>query len=173
MTETAAAVALSTLLLPELEAELKRTRRILDALPEDQPEFKPHEKSKALAKLAGHTAEIPALGWLILTTPGIDMAAPGNPRKTVVMESKEQLLAEFDFNATRLLDTLKQASEESFHEPWSLARGEFKIFSGLRYDAYRTFCLNHMIHHRAQLGCYIRDLNLTLPGTYGPSADGM
>jgi uncharacterized damage-inducible protein DinB len=166
-------VHLNELLLPELELELAKTRRILAALPEGEENYKPHEKSMTLAKLAGHIAELPAFTSVILTTPGLDMAAPGNPRKPVVMESREQLLAQFDAAAEKAVVALKGTSDESFGEQWKLSRGEFEIYCGPRYGAYRAFAVNHIIHHRAQLGTYIRLLNHTLPGTYGPSADGM
>ncbi len=160
------------MLLPELETELKKTRRMLDSLPDSENAFKPHERSKSLDKLAGHVAELPSFIALILSSPDIDMAK-SNPRKPVVMETKQQLLAQFDENADQALTALKQTSDETFHQHWNLSRGDVKISSGTRYDAYRAMGVNHMVHHRAQLGCYLRQLNLPLPGTYGPSADGM
>ena len=162
---------LSTLLLPELEAEMKSTRRILAALPETDAEFKPHEKSRPLAKLASHIVDVASFPAFILTTPGYDPTVA--PRKPSVMESKAQLLAQFDENAALSIAALSQSSDEDLQHPWSFTRGEYTIYSGPRYGAYRAMGLNHLIHHRAQLGCYIRDLNLPLPGTYGPSADGM
>ena len=167
------ATQLSDLLLPELESELAKTRRILAALPDGQLDFKPHEKSMSLGKLAGHIAELPAFTSVILTIPSLDMAAPGNPRKPVVMENPEQLVAHFDLAAEKAVAALKNTSNEAFAETWSLSRGPITIYSGSRYGAYRAFGVNHIIHHRAQLGTYIRLLNCTLPGTYGPSADGM
>ncbi len=164
---------LNELLAPELEAELAKTRRLLDALPDSDQDFKPHEKSMSLAKLAGHTAELPGFISLILTSPSIDLASPDNPRKPFVMESKEQLLRHFDTVAAKAVSTLQHTSDDKFMEDWQLSVGERGIFSGKRYGAYRTFGVNHIIHHRAQLGTYIRLLNHTLPGTYGPSADGM
>jgi uncharacterized damage-inducible protein DinB len=164
---------LRELLQPELEFELGRTRRILAAVPDHDIAFKPHEKSMSLAKLAGHITELPGFAAIILTIPSLDMAAPGNPRKPVVMESTAQLLTHFDENAEKALAALKATTDAAFHATWSLSRGPMTIYSGNRYGAYRSFGINHMIHHRAQLGTYIRLLNCTLPGTYGPSADGM
>ena len=165
--------SLSELLLPELELELAKTRRILDAVPEGNTEYKPHEKSMPLAKLAGHLTELPGFVTVILSIPGLDMAAPGNPRKPVLMESKEQLLEQFDANAAKALAALRRTTDQSFDQEWKLSRGDIQIFCGSRYSAYRAFGVNHIIHHRAQLGTYIRLLNHPLPGTYGPSADGM
>jgi len=166
-------IPLSELLLPELESELAKTRRILAALPDGQLEFKPHEKSMALAKLAGHIAELPAFTSIILTVPSLDVAAPNSPRKPVVMETAGQLVAQFDLAAEKAVAALKNTSDAAFEETWSLSRGPMAIYSGTRYGAYRAFGVNHIIHHRAQLGSYIRLLNHPLPGTYGPSADGM
>jgi len=166
-------IPLSELLLPELESELAKTRRILAALPDGQLEFKPHEKSMALAKLAGHIAELPAFTSIILTVPSLDVAAPNSPRKPVVMETAAQLVAQFDLAAEKAVAALKNTSDAAFEETWSLSRGPMAIYSGTRYGAYRAFGVNHIIHHRAQLGSYIRLLNHPLPGTYGPSADGM
>jgi uncharacterized damage-inducible protein DinB len=101
------------------------------------------------------------------------MAAPNNPRKPVVAETKQDLLAQYDANVDKAITALKQTSDEAFNEEWKLGRGEYSIYSGKRYGAYRAFGVNHLIHHRAQLGTYIRLLDHTLPGTYGPSADGM
>lgn len=167
------ATSLNELLVSELEAELAKTRRILAALPDAQLEYRPHEKSMPLAKLAGHIAELPGFASIILTIPSLDMAAPGNPRKPFLMESKDHLLDQFDQGAKRAVDALKSTSDTSFAEEWKLSRGEFQIFCGSRYNAYRSFGLNHIIHHRAQLGTYIRLLDHPLPGTYGPSADGV
>jgi uncharacterized damage-inducible protein DinB len=164
---------LSELLLPELEFELGRARRILQALPDGHLDFKPHDKSMTLAKLAGHTAELPGFVSIILTIPSLDTAVPGNPRKPVIMETVAQLVEVFDANAERAVAALKATSNDTFVETWSLSRGPMAIYSGNRYGAYRAFGINHIIHHRAQLGTYIRLLNCTLPGTYGPSADGM
>jgi hypothetical protein len=119
----------SNLLLPELEAEFKRTRRILSAVPDGHGDFKPHEKSMSLAKLAGHVAELPGFIQIILTHPDLDMALPGNPRKPVVLETTAQVVAEFDQRAGAAIATLKETSNQTFEQPWSLSRGELKIFS--------------------------------------------
>ncbi|MDP9038539.1 MAG: DinB family protein [Acidobacteriota bacterium] len=168
-----ASTPLRELLAPELEFELDRTRRILNAIPDSDYDFKPHEKSMSLGKLASHTAELPGFTHHMLSGPSIDFASPETPRKPFAMESKEHLLRHFDVTSAQALETLKHTSDEKLGEVWSLSRGELTIFSGTRYGAYRAFGVNHIIHHRAQLGTYIRLLNRTLPGTYGPSADGM
>ncbi len=163
---------LRDLLLPELESELATTRRILAMVPDDQPEFKCHEKSMSLSKLAGHVAEMPSFATLVLGSPDLDLGAPGGPPPFRHVTAA-QTLATFDDFADQLITTLKQTSDETFEQQWSLVYGDHKIYSGTRYNAYRTFGINHLVHHRAQLGVYLRLLGIPLPKTYGPSADEM
>jgi uncharacterized damage-inducible protein DinB len=169
MTET---TSLRTLLQPELEAELATTRRILAVVPDDQPEFKCHEKSMSLAKLAGHVAEMPAFATILLTSPDLDLGAPGGTPPFVHVTSA-QTLAAFNEFADGLLTAFKNTSDQTFEQRWNLVYGDYKIFSGTRYNAYRTWGINHLVHHRAQLGVYLRLLGIPVPKTYGPSADEM
>jgi uncharacterized damage-inducible protein DinB len=165
-------MTLAELLLPELENELATTRRILAVVPDDQPEYKCHEKSMSLTKLAGHVAEIPGFSMLLLSAPDMDLGVPGGP-PPMRHTSSAETLATFDKLAADLIATLKSTTDETFHSTWSLVYGDHKIFSGTRYAAYRTFGINHLVHHRAQLGVYIRLMGIPLPKTYGPSADEM
>jgi len=160
----------SQLLLPELEAELAITRRVLAAVPDGHNDFKPHDKSMKLARLAGHTAEMPMFAVLTLTVPPMDLAAPSDtpPHK---FESSAQNLAAFDDMAAKAVATVKGLTDPSFAEPWSLVFGDYKLYDGDRYNAYRTLGINHLVHHRAQLGVYLRLLDIPVPKTYGPSAD--
>jgi uncharacterized damage-inducible protein DinB len=162
---------LSTRLLPELTAELAKTRKVLEAVPDGHNDFKPHEKSMLLSRLAGHTAEFAGIVANILTTDSIDMGTPTDPRKILRMETRQQLLADFNEGADKAITTVKQTTDEAFDAPWKLLRKGAAILSTTRYTAYRNIALNHMIHHRAQLGVYLRLLNLPVPGTFGPSAD--
>ncbi len=166
MTET---TTLRTLLLPELEEELAKTRKIIGYLPDGPLDYKPHEKSWALAKLAGHTADIPVLATIILTTPSY-VAGPGG-RPVLLYETKPQLLAEFEQRADALLTAFKNTSDETFSQNWTITFKGQAIFDGTRYNAYRSMGINHMVHHRAQLGVYLRLLDHTVPSTFGPSAD--
>ena len=166
MTET---TYIQTLLLPELEQEFEKTRKMINYLPDGPLEFKPHAKSFTLARLAGHTAELAGLTTMILTTPMIELSAGG--LVPLLYESKPQLLAEFNEQADGTLTALKNTSDEAFDQKWKLAYKGHAIFDGTRYNAYRSMGLNHMIHHRAQLGVYLRLLDAKVPGTFGPSAD--
>ncbi|WP_263375909.1 DinB family protein [Granulicella aggregans] len=164
---------LSARLLPELEQELAKTRRVIEAVPDGRNDYRPHEKSMLLHRLAGHTAEFAGFAALILTLPGIDMQTPSDPRKILRMETKDKLLADFDELAAEAMAAMKSTPDAAFDETWTLRRKGEPVFIGTRYMAYRNNVLNHMIHHRGQLTVYLRLLNEPVPGTFGPSADGM
>jgi uncharacterized damage-inducible protein DinB len=164
-------MTLAERLLPELTQQLANTRKLLVAVPDGQNEFKPHEKSMLLNRLAGHTAELAGFAYFILTTPQINMGTPEDPRKILRMNTRDELLAEFDALVARLLETVPTISDAAFDEDFTLARQGTVVMTFTRYNAYRTMFLGHMIHHRAQLGVYLRLLNLPVPATFGPSAD--
>lgn len=160
----------SGFLAPELESEIAITRRILAAVPDGHNDFKPHDKSMTLARLAAHVAELPSFAAVTLTSPDFDLAAP-NTRKRHTFETSAQNLAAFDVLAADAIATVKATSDETFSEPWSLVYGDYKIFKGTRHSAFRAMAMSHLIHHRAQLGVYLRLLGIPVPKTYGPSAD--
>jgi uncharacterized damage-inducible protein DinB len=162
---------LAARLLPELEAELVKTRKVLTAVPDGHNDFKSAEKSMPLTRLAGHTAELPGFAHFYLTTPGLNMGSPEDPRKILRMSTRDELLADYDPLATRLIDTLKATPDELFDEPFTLSRQGTPVITTTRYNAYRNIFLDHMIHHRAQLGVYLRLLDVPVPATFGPSAD--
>ena len=161
--------SLARLLLPELEAELANTRKIIEHLPEGHADFKPHEKSSSLANLAGHMVGLLDLVTIALKESGYDFSV--TPPRDLKFETKPQLLAEFNERADVALTALKSTTDENFHHTWTLAYHGKTIFSGPRYMAYRMMALNHIIHHRAQVGVYLRLLNHPVPGTFGPTAD--
>ena len=162
---------LAARLLPELQAELAKTRKVLAAVPDGHNDFKSAEKSMPLTRLAGHTAELPGFAHFYLTTPAVNMGTPEDPRKILRMSTRAELLADFDPLATRIVDTLKSTSDEAFDEPFNLLRQGAVVIATTRYAAYRNLFLDHMIHHRAQLGVYLRLLDQPVPATFGPSAD--
>jgi uncharacterized damage-inducible protein DinB len=160
----------SELLAPELQTEIAITRRILAAVPDGHNDFKPHDKSMTLARLAAHVAELPSFAAITLTSADFDLAVP-NCHKPHVFETSAQNVAAFDSIAADALVTVNATSDEKFNEPWSLVWGDYVIFKGTRYSAFRAMAMNHVIHHRAQLGVYLRLLGVAVPKTYGPSAD--
>lgn len=159
---------INELLLSEFDEEVKKTRALLERVP-IKPEFAPHPKSMPLGKLAPHVAELAGFGHTILTTPGLDFGK--RTSKRLPFESPEQLVKAFDEGAAKVRAALKSTSEEAWTQPWKLTFQDKPIFSGTRFLAYRQMFLNHLVHHRAQLGVYLRLNDIPLPGTYGPSAD--
>lgn len=160
---------INELLLSEFDDEVKKTRTMLQRVPM-QPDFKPHPKSMPLGKLAPHVAELAGFGLTILTTPEFDFGTgPARPRPP--FESPEQLVKAFDEGAAKVRAALKNTPDEAWTQPWKLSFQGKPIFSGSRFLAYREMFLNHLVHHRAQLGVYLRLNNKPLPATYGPSAD--
>jgi len=160
---------INELLLIEFDEEVKKTRAMLERVP-IKPDFKPHPKSMPLGKLAPHVAELPGFGHTILTTPELDFAT-GGPRQRPPFESPEQLVKAFDEGAAKVRAVLKSIPDSAWTESWELSLQGKPIFSGSRFLAYRQMFLNHLGHHRAQLGVYLRLNDKPLPATYGPSAD--
>jgi uncharacterized damage-inducible protein DinB len=162
-------MTIAEILLQDYDAEMKNTRTTLERIPADKPDFKPHEKSMPCGRLAVHVATLPRFGATILTTPELNMATTKFP--TLVFESREKLLADFDALAAETRSHLASATDEQLKQNWRLAWGDKVIVDAPRSTLYRTMFLNHMIHHRAQLGVYLRLNNLPVPPLYGPSAD--
>ncbi len=164
-------MTLAERLLPELEQQLENTRKVLNQVPDGKNDFAPHEKSMPLTRLAGHTAELVGFALLHLTVSAINMGTPEDPRKILRMGMKSELLAEFDAMAARLVETLKSTTDPVFDEPFALLKQGSLVLETTRYNAYRTLFLDHMMHHRAQLGVYLRLLGEKVPATFGPTAD--
>jgi uncharacterized damage-inducible protein DinB len=159
------------LLLPEFDDEISNTRKVLERLPElaTAADYKPHEKSMPLAKLAGHVARMPEFLSIILTTPSLDLAA--SPWKPAPITTNQELLAALDVSAVTARAELAETADRAMHENWKLCVGTHNLYTGSRYHAARSMFFNHLVHHRAQLGVYLRLNDLPVPGCYGPSAD--
>lgn len=163
---------LSDVLLPEFDQEMACTRKMLERVPENQPDFKPHPKSMPLARLAGHVAELPLWGVTTLTQDVFDFAPAGAPPfQPTVMTSRAELLKVFDAGVAQSRAALASAADDAWQKPWTLQAGGKTIFSLPKLAVWRSFVMNHIVHHRAQLGVYLRLNNVPLPSTYGPSAD--
>jgi uncharacterized damage-inducible protein DinB len=160
---------ISELLLPEFDEEMKKTRTTLERVPADKPDFAPHPKSMPLGKLAPHIAQLAGFGMTILTTPGLDFAQgsyrPPQP------QSAAELVKFFDEGAAKVRSALVAMPDEAWKQNWKLSLGGKTIFEGNRFLAYRQMFINHIVHHRAQLGVYLRLTGQPVPSTYGPSAD--
>jgi uncharacterized damage-inducible protein DinB len=154
--------------LDDMEEELASTKRVLDRVPEGRGGWRPHEKSKTLGELARHVADIPGLAATILETEEMD-ALTRPPREP--LGTTAELIAHFDGGVRALRAALSRADDERMRGEWALRAGERVFVRRPRRALLRTMFLSHMIHHRAQLGVYLRLLNVPVPGVYGPSAD--
>jgi len=165
-------MSLSQLFLPEFDAEMKSTRTMLERLerlPADRLDFAPHVKSMLLRKLVPHLANLPRIGEIVLTAPALDF---GLKRPAPLpFGSVAELLAGFDAVAAAARQALTQVADAAWSETWKLSFHTQLLFEGSRLSAYRRLFLNHLVHHRAQLGVYLRLNDVPVPPSYGPTAD--
>ena len=162
-------MAIRDLLLTEFDEEMKKTRTMLERVPADKKDFTPHARSMPLGRLAPHVAELAGFGLTVLTTPGLDFSQ--GSFKPLALESAEQLVRVLDEGSAKVRQALQNMSEEAWKENWKLSFQGKTLFEGSRFLAYREMFLNHVVHHRAQLGVYLRLNEKPVPSTYGPSAD--
>jgi len=159
---------LSESLLPEFDHEMSVTRRLLERVPEDRLDWKPHEKSYSLGQLAQHLATVPLWGAITLNQAELDVAAtPPLPAVT----SRAELLALFDRHVSDTRAALDGKTDAELAAPWALKSGTHVVFSMPKASVWRSFVISHLVHHRGQLSVYLRMQNVPLPSIYGPSAD--
>lgn len=159
-------------MLPEFDQEMKNTRTTLERVPDDKWGWKPHDKSGTVGWLASHIATLPT--WLTTTiqTTELDFAPVNGPKwEPPKITNRKELLAELDKGVAEARTALANVSDKDMMEGWTLLAGGQEIFTMPRIACIRGFVMNHLIHHRAQLGVYFRLLNIAVPGLYGPSAD--
>ncbi|MBV9032851.1 MAG: DinB family protein [Acidobacteriaceae bacterium] len=156
-------------LLLDFDPEIANTRRTLERIPETDPQWKPHEKSMPIGRLALHVARLPEFCTRILSTDELNMAKEKFPDLT--FQSTAHLLTELERTAGEAKSLLAAASDDDLKKSWKLSFGDRVIVDEPRMVLYRTMFLNHMVHHRAQLGVYLRLLGIPVPGLFGPSAD--
>lgn len=161
-------MAFRELLLAEFDDEMKKTRKILERVPEEKFAWKPHEKSMALGRLASHTADIPARAASIINTETFVRPAGFVP---FIASSARELMERFEHTSAEGRAAIESLREDQLPAVWTLKIGEKTLLELPRTSALRMVCMNHMIHHRAQLGVYLRLLDVQIPGMYGPSAD--
>jgi uncharacterized damage-inducible protein DinB len=154
-------------LIQELTLEAAVTRKYLDAVPFDKLAYKPTEKSETLGRLAIHVAEIIAWFTSVAKTNRLDF----ENFKPKDIQTKEELLTYFDALLDEAIQSLSNVKDELFNGDWSMTYGEENLFTLPKKQVARLFCMNHLVHHRAQLGMYLRMLGVAVPATYGPSAD--
>ncbi|MDQ4120306.1 MAG: DinB family protein [Acidobacteriota bacterium] len=153
----------------ELKQEAATTRKMLERIPTEAFDWKPHEKSTSFGRLATHVVEM--TGWLadIIQREQIDFNAGDYIPKTA--KTREELVEMFDQVLANCLDALQNVPDEHFMQTWTLRSGDQIFFQSSRIAAIRGACFNHMIHHRGQLSVYMRLRDLPVPAMYGPSAD--
>ena len=165
-------MSIADVLLPEFDHEMASTRKLLECLPEKISSWKPHEKSMPMDRLACHVAELP--GWAAETIgrDSLDIAPPPDfTPDNYLCHDRQAALARFDESAKKARAAIAAATDDHLRQSWMLKRGSQTLLTLPRAAVLRGFVMNHLIHHRAQLGVYLRLQNIEIPGMYGPSAD--
>lgn len=158
--------------LAEFNQEMATTRRLLERVPQDKLDWKPHSKSMSLGQLASHLAQLPDWMSSIITADHFDFRPPNAPPYAGAnCKSSEELLDLFDGSVETARKAIGEVREDNLDAEWTLKAGEHRIFAAPRWSVYRGFGVNHIIHHRAQLGVYLRLLDVPVPSSYGPTAD--
>jgi uncharacterized damage-inducible protein DinB len=159
-------------LIAEYDRETDRTRKTLQAIPDDADlAWKPHTKSMSLGQLAGHVSDTNG-DWALhtITRDRLDWSRDMKPEET---KSKKDLLARFEKQVAETKPALAAMTPEKWDSNWKFVAGDQVWIDDTKYSVWRTWVVNHLVHHRAQLGVYLRLLNQKVPGMYGPSADEM
>ncbi len=155
-------------LLKELELEAQTTRKMLERIPTEYFDWQPHKKSMTIQRLATHIAELPGWVTMAVTTDELDFA--NNPYQPEVVGNTAELLNYFERSLADGRSHLLAAKEEILAEPWVLRNGEDVYHTATKGEIIRmAYC--QIVHHRAQLGVFLRLLDIPIPGSYGPSAD--
>jgi uncharacterized damage-inducible protein DinB len=157
-----------TALLKEMDQEAIITRKMLERIPTEYFSWKPHPKSMTIQHLATHIAELPGWVTMALTTDGLDFSA--NPYKQEIVNDTEELLAYFERTFADGRAHLAAADEELLSGIWALRNGEQVLMAMTKAETIRV-AYSQTVHHRAQLGVFLRLLDIPIPGSYGPSAD--
>lgn len=160
-------MSIAEMLLPEFDTETANTRKTLERVPADKWDWKPQEKSGSLGWLAGHIASLPNFTITTIQTPRLEIEGSKFPS----VEKHVDLLPTFDSMSKEARAALASATDAQMREIWTLTWKGDVIFSMPRYEVLRVSCFNHLVHHRAQLTMYFRQLGVAVPALYGPSAD--
>ena len=155
-------------LISELQHEAATTRKVLERIPAETFDWKPHEKSMTMGQLSAHVADMFSWVSATLDTDGLDFAAGYNQPNPA---TTEELTALFDKNVAAATASLQKTDDENFMQNWTLRSGEQVFFTMMKIQVLRGMVMNHIIHHRGQLSVYLRMNDIPVPGMYGPSAD--
>lgn len=161
-------MAIKDAVLPEFDHEMATTRKVIERVPDDKFNYKPHDRSMTMGALASHIADMPTWAVVGIAQDSIDLAGGFKPFQAA---SNAELLAAFDKNVSLARGTIAGTSDETFMKSWSLKRGDVTLMTLPKIAVVRSFVMNHVIHHRGQLSVYLRLNNVPVPSIYGPSAD--
>jgi uncharacterized damage-inducible protein DinB len=165
-------MTIAELLIPEYDNEVAVTRRVLERVPEDRGEWKPHPKAFPMGHLAQLVARLPGWAAMMMARSELDIMPADGPRfPGYSFEKTATLLAEFDKNAADGRAAIARGTDRDFEVQWTLKKTGAVMMSMPRYHMLRNMVLNHIVHHRAQLGLYLRMVDLAVPMMYGPTAD--
>ncbi len=164
-------MSIAEVLLADFDIEIANNRRTLERVPEDKAAYQPHEKSMRMGRLAKHCATLPRFGYYIMADEGMDLANPTRPQPDLAWRSREDCLRQLDQAAEQCRAALAAASDERLRAVWPFRFGEQVLSQSPRLVIYRQLFFNHMVHHVAQLGVYLRLNGIPVPALYGPSAD--
>ena len=163
---------ISQALLPEFDHEMANTRKCLERIPEDKLDWQPHEKSFDFRRMASHLANLPKWTVMTIAESSFDMEPEGEePVQEEPVESVAGAVEMFDANVAAAREAIANASDEELMASWSLLKTGEEVLTMPRIAVLRSFIMNHAIHHRAQLGVYLRLNDVPVPALYGPSAD--
>lgn len=162
---------LSALLVPEFDAEVATTRHVLERVPDGRIEWRPHPKSFPMGHLAQLVAMIPGWTLHVLTKTEFDIAPREGPTAVYRFLPVDQLLKMFDQCVAEARPLIQKVTDAELDVPWTLKAAGHAMNTQPRYMMYRTLILNHLVHHRAQLGLYLRLTDQKVPQMYGPTAD--
>lgn len=160
--------ALIPIFLKEIEQESETTRKMLSRIPDDKYDWKPHPKSMSVRQLATHIAELPSWFTMVLTTKELDFAK--NAYNPVSINNTKELMDYFEKTVQEGKTQLVPANEDKLDEIWTLRSGD-QIFSATSKAEVLRMVINQIVHHRAQMGVFLRLNDIAIPGSYGPSAD--
>jgi len=165
-------MAIRDMILPEFGQETHTTRKLLERIPDKIPDYSPHKKSMSFSRLAGHVAELP--GWAKETMTLEELVMDPAKFQPFVPKTRQEVLDHFDKCVKAGREAIAAAGDEKFGVTWTLKMADGAvIFSMPRIAVLRGMVMSHLIHHRAQLGVYLRLNEIEIPGMYGPSADEM
>ena len=162
-------MAIRDTLLPEFDEEMANTRKMLERVPDGRFDFTPHAKSWTVDRLAGHVADLP--NWVGHTMSVEVLELMPGQYKPFEPKNRKELLEQFDRHVREAHAAIAKATDEQLNTMWTMKWEGKTVMTMPRINVLRSVVLNHLIHHRAQLGVYLRLMDVAVPGMYGPSAD--